>query len=314
MDPLPAAYVNLDRAKGIVGQLFPRATSVVVVDRGYDNLVIIIDGLYAVRFPRNENAYLRSQYEKLVLEQLGDFQAVTIPKVIGSHAEPPYLMTSFVSGVHLTSQEIDDFPPTLQQQLGEDVAQFAYHMHTAFSVEEALEMRRRLKLDELTEEPWDMHMRKTLSDYTFPTAVQDAVAKEYYDKWRKLTGPLVVVHDDLHTDNMLFEDNRLHGILDFGDTNIGIPEQELRQLYRINAAVMQAAADSYSRLSGKTMDVEATKIWAIAQELAVYSGHLSTNQTEHHAFARACRNLNRWLPEGRWGAGLIDPHNPSIRQ
>jgi hypothetical protein len=128
---------------------------VVMVDRGYDNLVILIDRLYAVRVPRNENAYLRSQYEKLVLEQLG-----------------------------------------------EDVAQFAYHMHTAFSVEEALKMRIRIRLDELAEEPWDIHMRKTLSGYTFPTAAQDAAAKEYYDKWRKLAGPLVVVHDELQVPDM----------------------------------------------------------------------------------------------------------------
>jgi hypothetical protein len=39
------------------------------------------------------------------------------------------------------------------------------------------------------------------------------------------------------------------------------------------------------------------------QELAVYYMKLTDKDTTHHAFKRACRNLNEWLPGGEWGKG-----------
>jgi hypothetical protein len=99
---------------------------------------------------------------------------------------------------------------------------------------------------------------------------------------------------------MLFENQKLIGILDFGDTNIGTPEQELRQLYRINEIVLVAAVKMYEHLSGYTLNLEASKIWAITQELAAYSGRLLSNNKNHPSFFRSARNLNKWLPQGSW--------------
>ena len=111
------------------------------------------------------------------------------------------------------------------------------------------------------------------------------------------------MHDDLHTLNMMFEDNRLIGILDFGDTNVGTPEQELRQLYCINDDVMFAAVSEYQKLSGQELNVEALKLWAIMQELAVFSKSFIASKTNHHTFKRVARNLNTWLNEGECGKG-----------
>ena len=116
--------------------------------------------------------------------------------------------------------------------------------------------------------------------------------------------PTVVVHDDLHTENMMFnDDDILTGVLDFGDTNVGTPEQELRQLYRISEDIMLTAVQEYQRLSGRYLNVEAIKIWSIMKELADYSGKLAAKDMGHRAFKRASRNLNIWIPEGKWGEG-----------
>ncbi len=101
----------------------------------------------------------------------------------------------------------------------------------------------------------------------------------------------------------MFVDNRLVGIVDFGDANVGTPEQELRQLYRVNEEVMLVAVQEYWRLSGQELDVRAIKTWCIMKELADYYRNFADKNTSHHAFKRACRNLNTWLSEGEWGKG-----------
>ncbi len=105
---------------------------------------------------------------------------------------------------------------------------------------------------------------------------------------------------DLHTENLLFDNGKLIGVLGFGDTNIGTPEQELRQMYRINETVLQSAVNTYEQLSGYQLNLQACKIWSITQELAVYSEMITNNNTNHPAFSRAALNLQNWLPEANW--------------
>jgi hypothetical protein len=102
---------------------------------------------------------------------------------------------------------------------------------------------------------------------------------------------------------MLIGDNELVGALDFDDTSIGTPDQELRLLRRINEATLLATVSTYEALSGKQLSVEASTVWAITQELAAYSKQLTSGNATHPKFARACRKLNAWLPAGAWGEG-----------
>ncbi len=318
MQPGGFTFADAIQAKKLVKELYPNARKLEVIDRGYDNIVITVDDVYAVRFPRNENALARSQYERQILRRLENQFAIEVPRVLGAHTDPPYLITSFVRGTHVSSREINMFTPALQTEFGKTVAQFAYTMHTALSLTKAKRMRQEWGLDELLEEPWDTYFHKHLYVQTFPTIEQDQIAKGYYANWQKLEATkhkLVVLHDDLHTENMLFNSSHLCGVLDFGDTNIGSPEQELRQLYRINEHVLAAAVTEYSRLSGSALDIEVSKTWAIVQELAVYAEKVD-NDTHHHAFMRACRNLNHWIGRGAWGKGIISDYqfmNASIQ-
>lgn len=130
-------------------------------------------------------------------------------------------------------------------------------MHLAFDIEEELNLRQQLKLDELAEEPWPMYFKTSVHDWKFPTAEQDSLAKKCYDLWttRCNTDPTIIVHDDLEAENLFFEHHELVAILDFGDTNIGTPEQELRQLYQISSEILQAAIEKYQSLAGEILDV-----------------------------------------------------------
>lgn len=299
-------FADADLARKTLKEMYPQAKQVTLIEHGYDNIVGLIDDVYAVRFPRNSNAYKRSQYEKEILRSLSGLKSISLPRIIDERSTPPCLVTTFVQGVHLSPSDVNGFTPEQQDNFGKSVGRFAFELHSLLSVDEARKFRKKLGLDELEEEPWAIYMEKTLVKTTFPTNVQDELAKHYFELWKQHATDegLVVVHDDLHTENMLFEQGHLSGVLDFGDTNIGTPEQELRQLYRINEKVLRSAIAEYSDHSGLQLNLDAAINWAVAQELAAYSERLMANNTKHPAFARACHNLNKWLPEGKWGQGF----------
>jgi aminoglycoside phosphotransferase (APT) family kinase protein len=312
---LPQDFADVNTAREIAHSLYP-TQDITMVEHGYDNLVALVGDDFAVRFPKNKNAYLRSLYEKHIFGQLTGINTITVPHVLGEHANPPYLVTSFVPGHHISGNDVWTFTKQQQEDFAKQVAQFTYALHSALSLDKEISLRKQFGLDQLEDfEPWPIYFKKTVYDNTFQTPLQDRLAKSYYAEWVRLCDlvPSVVVHDDLHTQNMMFEDNHLVGILDFGDTNVGTPEQELRQLYRINEDVLLVAVHEYERLSGRELNVEAIRVWSIMQELAVYITALIDKNTGHHSFKRASCNLNTWLNEGEWGKGY-DIANDRVSQ
>jgi len=304
---LPQNFADVDTAREIAYSLYPDAQNITMIGHSHDNIVALVDTRYAVRFPRDKNAYARSLYERHIIKQLENAETLKIPSILCEYADPPYVITSFVPGHHISSANVRALSKNYQQDFAKSVARFAYTMHTTFVLDEELPLREELGLDKLEDnEPWPVYYKRVVRNGDFPTAKQDELAKKCYADWVNLcdVAPTVVVHDDLHTENMMFDDgNNLLGILDFGDTNAGTPEQELRQLYRIGEDVMLAAVQEYQRLSGRKLNVEAIKLWAIMKELADYSKALEAKNTNHHSFKRAARNLNTWLPNGEWGKG-----------
>lgn len=303
---LPQKFADVKAAREIARDLYPNE-NIHMIEHSADNIVALVGTRYAVRFPRNETAHLRGVYEKHILKQLEGLKAVTLPQILDEHTgESPYTVTSLLPGHHISSAHIRTFSEEEQLEFSTLVARFAYTMHTTLALNEELPLRQELGLDEMADnEPYPIYYKRVINNSTFPTAKQDTMAKKCYAEWLKLcnTAPTVVVHDDLHTENMMFEGNRLVGVLDFGDTTVGTPEQELRQLCRISEKVMLAGAQEYQRLSGIQLDIEAIKLWAIMKELADYSKAVVAENTTHRKFKRASRNLNAWLPGGDWGKG-----------
>ena len=60
-------FANIDTVKKIVSDLYPKSKDITFIEHGYDNIVALVDKIYALRFPRGEGAYARGLYEKEVL-------------------------------------------------------------------------------------------------------------------------------------------------------------------------------------------------------------------------------------------------------
>lgn len=303
-------FADVEMAEKMAKKLYPYASHIEVINRGYDNIVVLIDEQYALRFPRDARAFARGQYEKEVLLQLLSLNDVEVPRIFGESRDPAYLITSFIRGRHIGADEINSLTQESQKKIAEEIAAFAYDLHLKLQVETVRELRKKCKVDDVEEqsgEEWGIHVIKTLQNTTFPTSIQDGIAKRYLELWKSLPKtPEVAVHDDLHTDNILFENEMLTGVLDFADTTIGTPEQELRQLYRINEFILKCALNKYGQLAKSLLGIEASKIWAITQELSTYSAQLLRGGISHPSYIRSAGNLQRWFPEGHWTTPILN--------
>ena|GEM_PF-140582 len=299
---------NAGVVEAFVRNLEPDAPHIMVLEHSYHNVIVIVDDARVYRFPRNYNAAVRQQFETEVLRKLRGKTTLPIPEVVAVRDDPSYTILSFLSGQH---EVLDVLPKTAITDISEQFARFIFELSQALPVAETEALRSKCGLaDGRNDEPWLAYIERALAQASFTDKPWlEELAHEYAAKWQIMQArnklPLQTVHDDLHNENILFEHGKLAGVLDFGLTNIGTAAQEMRQLYRLDTRLLQAAIDAYARLSGQQVQLEDVKIWAITAELASYCHHLALDETSHPSFVRTRNNLRTWLPEFREHDGAL---------
>lgn len=271
-----------------------------IVDTGYENIVVFIDFKYVLRYPRTEKAFLKSIFEHWVLKRLptSNFR---FPKLFYVNEDPFFFVTEYIDGIHLNPSDIRKLSEEKQINFAKDYAKAVSEIHKSFNYLEVKEKYLSLNLDKITI-PWEDYFKEVLIDYTLPNEAHNKLAKEIYEKWQKIdkTKNQVLVHDDLHTSNIIFKRDDLIGILDFGEASFGISEQELRQLFRINELCLKEGVKEYNRLTNRNVNPNDSKTWAIIQELASFANHIKNNNLDSFAYKRSVNHLKHWYPDIFW--------------
>ncbi len=284
---------NKPKIDHIIRKLFQNAQTIRHIEHGYENHIVLVDNKFVIRFPRNEAVWERSKLERYILSQL---DSPLVQSVISYNDNPAYSVLTYLPGQNISESDFGQLPIVQQQKIGSQIAKFAHTLHTTLNVEDFKKESNKLKAQVDSGGTYAEHLREMLHDFTFPTPEQDKIAKQFYKSWLAIKpSKPVVVHDDLHVDNLLFENNELSGVIDFAATCVGTVEQELRQVYRLSDAALTSAAETYEQLAGTPVDIQAARIWAITQELATYARcHYNP---ENPAFQRAQAHLKLWFSE-----------------
>ena len=296
---------SINDVKAVIARDFDSSLNVEYIERGTEHFVALIDKKYVARFPRTQKIAINAYYVDNLLFRLKD-SPLFVPYTLYKKDSPLYFVSSYINGNHLIAKQINNLNISKKQDLADKYANFAAKLHGQFDVKEEMSIQHKYGLSKNRQLSWQDYFDKAVYNRAFPTQAQDIIAKEYYNKWQSNKGslPLVLLHDDLHLENILFLDNTLVGVLDFGDVNIGYSEQEFRQLYKLGDDILNMALQTYNLQTGRSLKAENVKNWAIMTQLASYSERWATNAMGHPAFARACEDLNVWLPEGKWGLNL----------
>jgi aminoglycoside 2''-phosphotransferase len=269
------------------------------IEHGNDNFVVLVNKQLVFRFPRSEKKARRIAFETAILQKAkGKISSVDIPELVQVHTAPLYLVAKYVEGEHLTADHIKAFSEPDQQAVGVQVAEFIHQFNQAISGLEIRRLRTEAGVDGL-EEPWANYFVRLFDHSRLPNEKLRPIVDKYYPLWHDYAmheQNNYAIHDDLHLANLLFTGNKLSGVVDFGDTNCGSIESELRWLYLMGETVVRAAVDHYQALAGVQLNYDHIRVWAIMHELSTFTDRLARQQTDVYPFKRAQQNLRNWIP------------------
>jgi aminoglycoside 2''-phosphotransferase len=269
------------------------------VEHGENNIVALVNHEYVFRFPRDEAAARRLVYETALLQKLkGKIDAVQIPDLQKVHTAPLYTVSTYIPGEHISGEEIQELPEGEQQAIGARIGTFIDQLNRTISGLEVRRLRTEANVDGLSVPPATRY-QKLFGATALPNAKLQPVVQEFYTLWRQYAEQeqaSYAIHDNLYPKNLLFTAGNLSGIVDFADANIGSIESELRGLFELGDVVLNAAIEQYQALSGATVVADHVRVWAIMQELAIFTTYLVRQQTETAIFKRAQQRLQQWVP------------------
>lgn len=275
------------------------APDIQILQSGSTNIIGLTDSA-VYRFPLNEDALSIQLYEAEIYKKLDNRLDVPTPQLLKIHDEPPCIVITRLQGTHLSTDDLTNLNDDSLRSFIRQLIEFSVSLNKAITIEEIKTLESTHISSNLYERSWVGYLSHYLKDARFPANqwLED-FAHEQYKKWfTKVSSsrlPAIVVHDDLHDANILFEDTKISGILDFGDSTVGTIAQEFRQLYRIHESAVHIAVEEYERMASVSIDPDEITTWAVTQELASYCRWYAKDELGHASFIRAKSNLNRWL-------------------
>ena len=269
------------------------------IEHGADNLILLVNREFVFRFPRDENAGARLYFETALLQKLaGRITAVAIPQVVHISHYPLFVVSNYIEGEHLSGPQIQSLSEVEQQAVGAKISQFMVEINNVISGLEVQRLRTEANLNRVSL-PWEPYFKQVFEMTPLPDERLRPIVQQYYPLWKDYVAHeqrTFAIHDDLHPVNILFSGPRLSGMLDFGDTNIGGAEEEMRWLYLMGDIVVQSAIAEYARLTNTQLSYEHIKVWAIMHELSTFVSRLVAKDVESFPFQRSRAHLKQWVP------------------
>lgn len=221
--------------------------TVVIISSGWDNLVADINGEWIFRFPRGENCLQRLEREQLLLKRLQNKVSMPVPhyKYIG-------LCTAFVGYRKILGEPLNEkiylgCSAEIRQEIAESLALFLTQFHHAVSVEDAFLLgyqKYRLPLQ------WIEHnLFGTLPSNEIERIINEALVYAKQNPFS--TKNLVLLHNDLHGENLAFDmkTTRVTGVFDFSDAAIGDYSVEFGKLFSIHQDLAIRTSKAYASLN-----------------------------------------------------------------
>lgn len=293
---------NNQKFEELIRSREPLAKNIEFIEHGYHNIVAVVDKKTVYRFPRDKKAEYWLIAEALILEKLNG-KITNIPSCLKSSRDPVFSVQNFLPGEHLSEIQIAALPADKKQQIASELVGFMINYAKLISPEKLASIQKISGLSNSPlNEPWPIYLAKILGQAPLADNPQlEKLARDYYQRWLTVTAndklPKTVLHDDLHVQNLLFNEGRISGILDFGDSSVGTATEEMRNFLPISEDFLQTAIDEYAKASSQKIDIKDVKIWAITTNLATLVRRQAANMTDSPGFIRARDDLRKWLPD-----------------
>ena len=232
------------------------------VDGGWDNQQWRLGEDLAVRLPRSERAPELLHRERSWLPQLGDRLPLPTPVPVRA-GEPSELFDRTWNVVRWVHGEPADRAPISESGSAQILAEFLAALHQQAPPEAPVNPPRGLPLDQAG--PVDSHFEPIAGAPHTDTLRELWSAAVAAPAW---AGRSLWLHGDLHPANVVVQDGRLAGVLDFGDLCAGDPAWDLAAAWLLLPAGSAGPFfDVYARADEAT--ITRARGWAILRALVL---------------------------------------------
>ncbi len=273
--------------------LFP-IDSISLISRGWDNLVAEINNEWIFRFPKSLKGLAIIKREELLLEQIRFHVTIQIPyfEYIGFH-------TGFVGyrkiiGESLHEKNYLNLDGPARQRVAESLALFLTQLHRSVPIKKAKEWGYE---EYHTPLAWiEDSLLCTLPSKTVETMIEEAL---YYARVRQNflnSDHLVLLHKDLHGENLAFDSNSeaIVGVFDFSDAEIGDYSADLSSLFTIHYDLAIRTSEAYAKLNNVANPLIPAAVDYILKRAVclLYNREID----DQHEVDRLYRMLKRFVP------------------
>lgn len=219
----------MEKIKTMLEGVGLKINEIVLLAQGHDSKVFLCDNLYIVKVPKRESVMHSQALEFLLYDFLSDFDlSCEIPRALCKNTD--FNVMTYIKGEHLTYDTYHLLSEKEQDHLAYEEAQFLMRLH-AIEVDglDALfaSVMQNKRLEYINDRDQLVEILKSKNYFT--PFIQEIVNQVY-------TGLLnmdflyeytpCIVHNDFSADNMVFRNNGLVGVIDFGDFVIGDPDND----------------------------------------------------------------------------------------
>jgi len=292
----PEIVVSEELAAVLVAGQFPEleGAPIRLLGRGWDYTAYLVGDAWVFRFPRREIVLPGMAREVAAVPRFADRLPVAVPAatfvgVAGEGFPWPFFGARFIPGREPAELELDD---DARSALARPLARALRVLHSAAILDPAGEL--------LPDDPigrGDMQIRVPQAreraaelGWELGDELQDALARA--ESLPRLA-PTVVCHGDLHVRQLLLDDGRLVGVIDWVDVCRGDPGIDLSLVWSF--LPLQARADfldEYGPVSEESLLRARVLAVFLNAVLALYGQHESLPAVEREALAGLRRAAN----------------------
>ncbi|OGE81192.1 MAG: hypothetical protein A3H72_00530 [Candidatus Doudnabacteria bacterium RIFCSPLOWO2_02_FULL_48_8] len=227
---------GIEEYKKVIEENFSglKVKSIEKIGEGWDNFAFLANGGLEFRFPQDGRDYLikQIQAEICLMPKLQDFFNLAIPnfQYVGKHKDLPFVGYSQIVGVPLKPDLFGTLSASAKTRAAKDLADFVSKLHS-FPLDVA---RQCVAWEETSKEIYTKkHQRLPELQGRIPQRLIGYLESQfrfYFQELAEFESPAVLVHQDLSPDHIIYnwDNQKIEGIIDFGDIAISDPDLDLR--------------------------------------------------------------------------------------
>jgi aminoglycoside 2''-phosphotransferase len=221
-------------------------TTAELVTYGEDNLIVVLDQKWIVRFPRNDEYRARFAAELNLLDVLGPLSQIPVPRY--EHVAPDKSFGAYrrIPGVELSPDRFAEFSESGRKAALISLAEFLSTLH-------ALPQRLLIQPDGMIARTWSGEQFAALYRGMRRAKIARVVSPDvllrfdaFHDVFENSRpGPSRLVHDDITDDHILTDAGGISGIIDFSDASFGDPAIDFAFFWRLGEASLDSVLSNY---------------------------------------------------------------------